>query len=249
MSRSCHSATSSSAAWALPRSTRARPASCSLRIGLRLCGIALEPFCPDRERLLRLAHLGARQVADLGRQALQAGARERDRPQQLGVPVARHHLRRDVLAREAQPREHARLELRARRRVGSDRARDRPDRRLRKRPLQAQRVAVRLEREARELDAERRRLRVHPVRAARRTASARARAPAPPAPAPARARPARSPRPPRAAAAPAPCPARRRRSARSGSSGPPRPPTRPARRRTPPRRGRSRARARSPPRP
>ena len=49
MSRSCHSATSSSAAWRLPRSTRASPQSCSDLIGLRLCGIALEPFCsPSR---------------------------------------------------------------------------------------------------------------------------------------------------------------------------------------------------------
>ena len=49
MSRSCHSATSSSAAWALPRSTRARPEICSLLIGLRLCGIAEEPFWPARK--------------------------------------------------------------------------------------------------------------------------------------------------------------------------------------------------------
>ncbi len=44
MSRSCHSATFSKAAWALPRNTRANPEICSLLIGLRLCGIALEPF-------------------------------------------------------------------------------------------------------------------------------------------------------------------------------------------------------------
>ena len=48
MSRSCHRATSSSAAWALPRSTRARPAICSLLTGLRLWGIAEEPFWPAR---------------------------------------------------------------------------------------------------------------------------------------------------------------------------------------------------------
>ena len=49
MSRSCHSATSSSAACRLPRSTRASPDSCSDFTGLRLCGIALEPFCsPSR---------------------------------------------------------------------------------------------------------------------------------------------------------------------------------------------------------
>ena len=45
MSRSCHSATSSMAAMALPRRMRARPAICSDVIGFRLCGIAEEPFC------------------------------------------------------------------------------------------------------------------------------------------------------------------------------------------------------------
>ena len=129
MSRSCHSATFSSAAWALPRSTRASPEICSLLIGLRLCGIDEEPFWPGPERLLRLAHLGALQVADLGREALEAGAGERDRAQQLGVAVARDDLRRDVLAREAEAREHARLELGAGRGVRADRARDRADRR------------------------------------------------------------------------------------------------------------------------
>ena len=49
MSRSCHSATSSSAACRLPRSTRANPDNCSDFTGFRLCGIALEPFCsPSR---------------------------------------------------------------------------------------------------------------------------------------------------------------------------------------------------------
>ena len=45
MSRSCQSATSSSPACTLPRSTRASPHSCSHFTGLRLWGIALEPFC------------------------------------------------------------------------------------------------------------------------------------------------------------------------------------------------------------
>ena len=45
MSRSCHSATFSTAALALPRRTRARPVIRSVVIGFRLCGMALEPFC------------------------------------------------------------------------------------------------------------------------------------------------------------------------------------------------------------
>ena len=48
MSRSCHSATFSIPTWALPRSTRARPQMRSQTTGLRLCGIALEPFWPAR---------------------------------------------------------------------------------------------------------------------------------------------------------------------------------------------------------
>ena len=46
MSRSCHSATFSSAAIALARISRASPTICSQPIGLRLCGIADEPFWP-----------------------------------------------------------------------------------------------------------------------------------------------------------------------------------------------------------
>ena len=45
MSLSCHRATFSSAAWALPLKTRANPQMRSHKMGLRLCGIALEPFC------------------------------------------------------------------------------------------------------------------------------------------------------------------------------------------------------------
>ena len=45
MSRSCHRATFSKAACALPRSTRARPLICSAVMGFFLCGMAEEPFC------------------------------------------------------------------------------------------------------------------------------------------------------------------------------------------------------------
>jgi hypothetical protein len=44
-SRSCQSATFSIPAVRLPRSTRASPQSCSDRHGLRLWGMALDPFC------------------------------------------------------------------------------------------------------------------------------------------------------------------------------------------------------------
>ena len=44
MSRSCHRATSSRAVIACPRSTRAMPQTRSHSTGLRLCGIAEDPF-------------------------------------------------------------------------------------------------------------------------------------------------------------------------------------------------------------
>ena len=44
MSRSCQSATFSSAGVTAARTTRASPQRFSLSTGLRLCGIALEPF-------------------------------------------------------------------------------------------------------------------------------------------------------------------------------------------------------------
>ena len=46
MSRSCHSATFSSAGITAERTSRASPVRFSVRIGLRLCGIDDEPFCP-----------------------------------------------------------------------------------------------------------------------------------------------------------------------------------------------------------
>ncbi len=50
MSRSCQSATSSKAGSAAARTTRARPQRFSLTMGLRLWGIALEPFWPSVKR-------------------------------------------------------------------------------------------------------------------------------------------------------------------------------------------------------
>ena len=149
MSRSCHSATSSRAAWALPRSTRASPEICSLRDRVALVRHRARALLPGAKRLLQLAHLRALQVTDLGRQPLQARARQGDRLHELGVAIARDDLRGDILARQPQPLQHARLELGARRRIGADRARDRADGRLRERALQALCVAMRLERDAR----------------------------------------------------------------------------------------------------
>ena len=55
------------------------------------------------KRLLHLAQLGSRQVADLGGEAVERGSGERERAEEVRVAVARHHLCRDGLRREAQP--------------------------------------------------------------------------------------------------------------------------------------------------
>src|SRR3954452_6565659 len=118
---------------------------------------------PRAERLLGLADLGALEVADLGREALEPGAGESDRLQQRRVAVARDDLGRHRLGRERQAREHARLEVGVGRAVRADGAAQRADRRLCERLAQPLRVALGLEREPGELDAERRRLGLHAV--------------------------------------------------------------------------------------
>ena len=122
-------------------------------IGLRLCGIADEPFCARRERLLDLADLGALQVADLEGEPLEPGAGDRERREQLGVAVARDDLRRDVLARAGRAAPDARLDRRRGRRVGPDRAGDLAHRGLLERALAAgRRLRSRLEGEAGQLE-------------------------------------------------------------------------------------------------
>ena len=79
MSRSCQSATFSTPACALPRSTRARPQMRSRDDRVALVRHRARALLARPERLLDLAHLGALEVADLGREALQPGAGQRDR--------------------------------------------------------------------------------------------------------------------------------------------------------------------------
>ena len=117
------------------------------------------------ERLLQLAHLGALQMADLGGEALEAGPCKRDRAQQLGVPVARHDLGRDVLLRQAKPPQHGGLDLRPVCRVGAHGAREGANRHPLHGVLQPAQVPVGLEREPGELEAECRGLGVDAVRA------------------------------------------------------------------------------------
>ena len=118
------------------------------------------------ERLLDLAHLGALQVADLGREALQAGAGDRDLRGQLGVAVARHDLRGDVLAAQAESLHHPRLDRGRDRGVGADRAGELADRELLEGGGEPRQVAVGLEGEAGEAQSEGGRLGVDAVGAA-----------------------------------------------------------------------------------
>ena len=127
MSRSCQTATFSRPTSAAARTTRARPQIRSATFGLRLCGIDDEPFMPGCERLLDLAHLGAREVADLEREALERGGAEGERVQQLGVSVAGDDLRRQRIRLEAEALAGDPLDLRLDDDVGADRAGELPD--------------------------------------------------------------------------------------------------------------------------
>ena len=143
-----------------PRTTRARPQIRSAMIGLRLCGIADEPFWPRAERLLDLAHLRAREMPDLGREAIERRRDERERGEQLGVAVALEDLRR--ARRRLEPETLARdpLDLR----VVAAYLPTAPDSLPTRRPVSAcssrARSRSRAERPAGELEAERRRLRM-----------------------------------------------------------------------------------------
>ena len=108
---------------AFARTTRARPQIRSAVIGLRLCGIADEPFCAAAERLLDLAHLGAREVADLGREAVERRGDDRERREHLRVPVALQDLRRRRRRLEPEPLARDPLHLRV---GGGVRSRRRP---------------------------------------------------------------------------------------------------------------------------
>ena len=164
MSRSCHSAMSSSAACRLPRNTRASPQSCSDLIGLRLCGIALEPFCALAKRLLGLAHLGALQMADLERERLDARAHRRARVEHLGVAIARQHLGRRNRP-EAEALAHVTLDRGIDVGERADRARQLADRDRVAGAQQPLPVAPDLHRPERQLHAERGGLGVDAVRA------------------------------------------------------------------------------------
>ena len=65
----------------------------SLEMGLRVCGMALEPFCPFAEGFFGLTDLGALEVAHFEGHLLQGGSDERQGSHVTGVPVPLQYLR------------------------------------------------------------------------------------------------------------------------------------------------------------
>ena len=118
------------------------------------------------ERLLDLAHLGAREVTDLRREPVERRRADGERGEQLGMAVAGDHLGRHRVRLEAEAFAGDPLHLRVDRGVGPDRPRELADAACSEGALQSFACPVELERPACELPAEGHRLGVNPVRAA-----------------------------------------------------------------------------------
>ena len=136
MSRSCHSATFSTAAWALPRSTRARPHDAlARRSGCACAASRASPSAARRGTAPRPR--GPRCAGGGGSRSRAARARRRRARSPAAAAAWRSRGTTWVetcSAREPEPREHARLEVGVGRRVGPDRAGERADRRPGRRP-------------------------------------------------------------------------------------------------------------------
>ena len=166
MSRSCHRATFSRAAPRLPRSTRARPTICSHPIGLRLCGMADEPFWPLAKGS-STSPISVFWSPRISRANFSSDAAVIARAAtQLRVPVALDDLRRHGRRLEPELRADRPLDRRIEVGVGADRAGDLAHRDAGARALHAGDVAADFLVPERQLPAERRGLGVHAVRAA-----------------------------------------------------------------------------------
>src|SRR5438067_244138 len=77
-------------------------------------------FLPLRERFLDLADLGLLQPANLERELLERSRRDRQRREQLGMPVALNHLRRHRRGLEAESPADIFFNLRRQVREGAD---------------------------------------------------------------------------------------------------------------------------------
>ena len=107
MSRSCQSATFSSPTSAAGADDAREPADPLGDDRVALVRHRRRALLPAPERLLDLAHLGAGEVADLEREPLERGGDERERAEQLGVPVALDDLRRARVRARGPSRSHA----------------------------------------------------------------------------------------------------------------------------------------------
>ncbi len=116
------------------------------------------------ERLHQLTDLGVLEIADLGGEALQRAARDRDGGEDRGVPIALDDLGAHRVDVEAEVGEHLLLEIGRELAVGADRPGDLPGRDVGEGTGEAEPIAVELEGPAGQLVAERRRLRVDGVR-------------------------------------------------------------------------------------
>ena len=137
---------------------RASPVTFSVSTGLRLCGIADEPFWPAAKNSSRLQHFGALQMADLGGEPFERTRDHAQRREIRGMAVARDHLRRHRL--DLQTQLFGDMLLDARIDIGerADRAGDRAGRDLLARRDEPRAGARELGIEAGELHAEGRRL-------------------------------------------------------------------------------------------
>ena len=176
----------------------------SATTGLRLCGIADEPFWPlPNGSATSATSVRARcriSSANFSSEAATSASAD----EQLGMPVPLDDLRRDRVGLQPEALAGEPLQLGVGRRVGADRARELADAHRLERPRQPRARAVELEGPAGELEPEGRRLGVHAVRPPDADVVAVLAAPARP-PRPARARaPRAAARRPRAPAARAP---------------------------------------------
>ena len=99
---------------------------------------------PLRERLLRLAHLAALQVANLERDLLERPRRDRERAQQRRMAIPLHHLVGDRLRNQTEPGQGLDLELGVEVRQRPDRTRQLPDRGIGQRRAHAPHIAAEL---------------------------------------------------------------------------------------------------------
>ena len=127
MSRSCQSAMFSNAAWQLPRMQPRQADDLLAADRVALVRHRRRALLALGERLLHLADLGLLQAANLERELLERGRRDRQRRQQLGVAIALNHLRRDRRRLEAEPAADVGLDRRRQVRERADRARQLAD--------------------------------------------------------------------------------------------------------------------------